>query len=1086
MSDFQKYYEGLNAEQREAVDAIEGPVMVIAGAGTGKTQILAVRIAKILQETQIDPFNILCLTFTEAGVTAMRQRLISIIGPAAYHIKICTFHGFCNEIIKENSEEFVVKRDFEQIDDLEKIMLLQEIIDELGVRSVIRPNGDPYFYQFDLESRIKDLKKENFSPARFSESLDQIENFLKQIQPHTESFTQIKGSPAEEEINKMSPDLLLKDFQAKSTIEQTYAKYLGQIWQDYQSALTGQKRVDSTKRTAFKKTLKDFLETLSKNLPKQRELAKAYQLYQDKLIERSRYDYEDMILMVSQRFETDAKRPDGGLLRKYQETYQYILVDEYQDTNSAQNRTVELLGSFFDSPNLFVVGDDDQSIYRFQGASVENIIDYYKRYKTELKLITLVKNYRSQQSILDAASTMIENNQVRIASYLNENSSVKIDKKLQSQSKHPVLPLELSIFETEAQESYQIVQEIKTMISQGVSPSEIAILFRHHSDALELTEVLLKEKVPFELKAGQDILQDLQVGKLLSLFRTIENPHSNDALAQTLFADFLKIPRSDLLSLTYYYSQNRLERQGFSLFHLLNQPEHLKQARLTDPAAFHRLHEQIINWRDSAENQTLNLFFETVIKQSGFLQHLMESDSRIETLNKLNTLFRQIKNATRKNHHLTITAFLEDLQLRSENRLRLLEEPLQISRDAVQLMTAHASKGLEFEHVFIIRATSRNWGKGRNMDKINLPKGLIKTIISDEKLEGEEDERRLFYVALTRAKKLCHLSYSKFRSEANKVKEDLPSMFVSEIPAELVSQEDYTNASPVQIEALESLLLQPSEPPFSDIEEGLLRKAAAAHVISPTSLNNYLTCPRKFMYQNLLRIPQAKNRSASLGTAIHAALDKFFREYNRKKIKPPVEFILLHFKASLDKELLKEKDYQELLQIGQNIISDFYQDKQESFSSDTITEYNFSSHGVNIEGIPITGKVDKIEPNSENNLVVTDFKTGNADSGLGKIRHGEDYWRQLVFYKLLCDHSPRFKAQFPNQKVAATQIEFLEKSRSKKIYITEAIDADQESLNEVIENVKFVHQQINALQFEKIEKSDPCERCPFYNICWKS
>ena len=170
LTNFNNHYNKLNTEQRQAVDTFEGPVMVIAGAGTGKTQILAMRIAKILIETQIDPFNILCLTFTDAGVSAMRKRLIEIIGPTAYHIKIYTFHSFCNEIIKENPEEFSFHRDFIQIDDLDKILLLQEIIDELGVRSPIRPHGDPYFYQFDLENRIKDLKKENLGVALIQKS----------------------------------------------------------------------------------------------------------------------------------------------------------------------------------------------------------------------------------------------------------------------------------------------------------------------------------------------------------------------------------------------------------------------------------------------------------------------------------------------------------------------------------------------------------------------------------------------------------------------------------------------------------------------------------------------------------------------------------------------------------------------------------------------------------------------------------------------------------------------------------------------------------------------------------------------------
>ncbi|MCC6643785.1 ATP-dependent helicase, partial [Candidatus Peregrinibacteria bacterium] len=731
-----------------------------------------------------------------------------------------------------------------------------------------------------------------------------------------------------------------------------------------------------------------------------------------------------------------------------------------------------------------------QSIFRFQGASVENIIDYYKRYQQHLQLITLTKNYRSQQSVLDAASQVIENNQTRIASYLNENSSPhtpKIDKHLQSQTKLPSAPLELSIFETEQQENFEIAKEIQTLISQGTAPSEIAVLFHKHADAQDLAEIMLKEKIPFDLRAGQDILQDLQISKLLALFRTIENPHHNEQLAQTLFVDFLQMPRADLLSLNYYYYQNRLEKQGYSLFHLLSQKDHLLKAHLTEPEKFQKFASNVVNWRDLAENQTLNLFFETVVKESGFLEYLMKSQSRIETLNRLNTLFTKIKKVTRKNHSITITAFLEELELRAENKLRLVEEPLQISREAVQLMTAHASKGLEFQHVFLLKCTDRNWGKRSNQDRIHLPKGLIKANLGDEKLEFLEDDRRLFYVTLTRAKQMAHLSYSKFRSEAEKMKEDLPSRFLEEIPAELLSREDYTQASPGQIEALEALLLQPAEAPFNEIEKALLTRLASEHVISPTSLNNYLVCPRKFLLQNLIRIPQAKRRSAALGTAIHAALDNYFREYRRKKIKPPVELLTLKFQYYLDKELLKPKDYQELLEIGKNLINDFFEAKQESFNPDTITEYNFSSHGVNIDGIAITGKIDKIEPSSDHHtLTITDFKTGNADTGTQKVSHGGDYWRQVIFYKILCDNSPRFAREFPNTQTSIGQIEFLEKSRSKKVYLNPTVPLDKSSIDEVIENIRFVHTQINALEFEKIPQGEECQKCPFFNICWKN
>ena len=1084
LATFQKYYNALNPEQQAAVDAIEGPVMTIAGAGTGKTQILAVRIAKILLETQIDPYNILCLTFTDSGVAAMRKRLIEIIGPTAYHIKVCTFHSFCNEVIKDNPEEFLFKRDFTQIDDLEKIQLLQHIIDELGVRSPIRPHGDPYFYQFDLESRIKDLKKENLSPETFTIKIHEIGEFLNKLAPLFSNFLEIKGAPPEEEINKFSPELIFPQIKidTPTKIQLSYLNYYQHLWTNYQNALTGQKRQDSTKRTAFKNALKDFIQGSQKDLPKQQELAKAYSLYQAKLSERARYDYEDMILLVSQRFALDNLQTHGGLLRKYQETYQYILVDEYQDTNSAQNQTVDLLGNYFTSPNIFVVGDDDQSIYRFQGASIENIIDFHKRYAEEVKLVTLISNYRSQQTVLDAASAVVSHNQNRIANYLPA-----IDKNLQSARDLTVSPLELSIYETENSENFGIATTIQKLIAEGTSPQEIAVLFRSHHNAEDLIELMFKLQIPFELKAGSDILKNLDINKLIQLFRTIESPNDNEKLVQTLFLDFLQINKQDILKLSHYFFVNRLEKAGYNIYQILSLPEHLKQARIEVPLRLQKFASLLAEWKDNSLNLTLSEFFDKVIKKSLYLEYLMKKSNRLEQLNRLNTLFKEIKNLTKKNHAVTITEFLDQLRLRAENRLKLNEEPLQTNKNAVQLMTAHASKGLEFEHVFLLKCTNKNWGKTTNKDKIKLPKGLIKSEIIDEKLQAEEDERRLFYVALTRAKLMVHLSYARFRSEQNKQKEDISTIFLSEIPPEHLTSIDTTDIENRSLEQLETIFFTPPEPDFNEQEKAFIQKLAQDHIISPTSLNNYLACPRKFMYQNLVRIPQAKNKSSAMGSAIHASLDFYFKQYKKSRIKPDKSLLTLRYKYYLEKELLTEKDYKERLQIGQNILNDYYDQYADSFNPDTRTEYNFSQHGVNIDGIPLTGKIDKITADTTNphNLTVTDFKTGNCDSALQKTRHGQDYWRQVIFYKILCDHSPIFKRDFQNASMQSGVLEFLEPSKATKKYLITPIELTTDSVNEVIENIRFAHKQINALNFEKIDQCEDCERCPFFNLCWK-
>jgi DNA helicase-2/ATP-dependent DNA helicase PcrA len=1053
--------------------------MTIAGAGTGKTQILAVRIAKILRETQIDPFNILCLTFTDAGVTAMRTRLIEIIGPAAYHIKVCTFHGFCNEIIKENPDVFIFKQEAEQLDDLERVELFQEIIDELGVMSPIRPAGAPYTYLKDLIDQIQHLKKENIDPLTLTVRLDEMEVLLRKLQEQLDEILKAKRTFPLELMATAAPEKLSSLLASPTPFQQNYLDYLSKKYQEYQNSLTGQKRQDNSAGTKLRNILIDLIEKGLDSLPKQRELARAYGLYQQKLTEKGCYDYDDMIMMVVRALTGNA-----GLLRKYQEVYQYILVDEYQDTNSAQNQTVDLLGNYFQSPNIFVVGDDDQSIYRFQGASVENIIDFYTRYQQEIKLVTLIRNYRSQQTILDAAGTLIKSNSTRIAS-----AFPNISKDLQSQTSHQAKPVKLLVYATEQSEIFGTAMQIQKLIADGVNPSDIAVLYHKHREAEELTELFLKLKIPFELKAGQNILQDLQISKLITLFRLIDNPNDDEAFSQTLFLDFLGFDKMDVLKFANFFHHKGLGRQHYSWFTAIGDQRIMDEARLANPKAWTMFRQHLVEWKEQSVNLTLPEFFTNVLDQSKYLRYQLLSGQKIETLNRLKSLYKEIKKQTRRNHALTITRFLEQLKARREHDLKLVEEPLTTARRAVQLMTAHGAKGLEFEQVFMINCTNQSWDKEGKWDKIRLPLGLVKNIITDSKKELEEDNRRLFYVAMTRAKKELHISYGRERYDNGKSKENLPTIYLNEIPRNLLEEIDtseYDNNLPGYLETIFQ------GKPVIELEEQEIahfRYLTEHLVLSPTALNSYLTCPRKFFYQNMIRLPQAKSPAQAMGTAIHKALELFLNQYRKTKINPGKEFLLLHFQKALQRELLSQKDYDEKLKYGRGVIGDYIETRGELLASNLFSEINFSSHGVTVEGIPVTGKIDKLGPDPDRpdtGLIVADFKTGNSDRGMDESREGKDYWRQMVFYKILADHSPQFKKTYGGREVTKSQLEFLEKSRKSGHYQVAEIEVTPAAVAEVTENIKTVHRQIRDLQFEKIDRSDSCDRCPFLSICWEN
>jgi len=337
---FKENYKKLNSAQKKAVDTIEGPVMVVAGPGTGKTQVLTLRVANILRKTDISPNNILVLTFTEAASASLRKRLASFVGAAAYAVEITTFHGFGNEIIKRYPEYFPRIIGARQINEVEQIALIEEAIGILNL-NILKPFGDAFLYVRSIVSAIGHLKREGVG----------VEDFELIVK---ESF---------------------EDFENISDLYHDKGVYKGRMKAKYSN--------------------------LRRQIEKNRELALVYRYYQDELLKQRFYDYDDMIMETLRSFK---ESPD--LLNLLQEEYQYILIDEHQDTNNAQNRLIELLANFHSSPNIFVVGDEKQAIFRFQGASLENFY-YFKNLYPDAELIILKKNYRSQQTILDAADSLL-------------------------------------------------------------------------------------------------------------------------------------------------------------------------------------------------------------------------------------------------------------------------------------------------------------------------------------------------------------------------------------------------------------------------------------------------------------------------------------------------------------------------------------------------------------------------------------------------------------------------------------------------------------------------------------------------------
>lgn len=1041
-SRFTSAYNTLNEQQKAAVDHIDGPLIVLAGAGTGKTQIIALRIANLLRKTQVDPKNILCLTFTETGASTMRKRLIDIIGPAAYHVTIGTFHSFCNDIIQQHPEYFLLAQDLTPLDDVEQIKIFKHVLNTVIPDSPLKPFAAPYFYIKSLASAIQTLKRENVDVQEYKNLVVQSSKALETKREDFETFIAIHGRSLKEEH-------ILRFTAALDTSESAA------LYRDVSSLLA---QYESPAK--FKQAIKRYYESAKSQLPKQVALTEIYEAYQEQLQVRGRYDYEDMLLFVVDAFEQHEE-----LLATYQEQYQYILVDEYQDTNGAQNRVVELLGSYFDDPNIFVVGDDRQSIYRFQGASLENILYFTERYGERTKFISLQTNYRSHQIILDAASGLIANNQRSIAQLLPD-----LQVALQAATIMKEQPIIVGEFSTSQVEYYWVAQQIQQLIKQDTAPSDIAVLYRNNSDADGLMDVLEYFEIPFYVNAGIDILQDHQVNKLVTLLRYVAGMASDDSLYYILQYDFFALDPVDVMKANVYARSNKQP-----LFQVISDPALQTAAGMNTTEQFSAFTQQLLRWRSIAVNEPICRFFEQLLDESGFLKHIMDLPERVEHLNRVNTLYEQLKQLNRATNALQIKDFVEYLDLLAEHSLSIQEQELHTKREAVRLMTAHQAKGLEFSHVFIVRCIDKHWGNVPNRNKLALPQGIIKNDISYDVKERNEDERRLFYVAMTRAKQQLYITYPQQSGTGRAL---VPSLFVSELPNSTLQ---VLNSEPVEDEAflrLQTALLQAPAFNFGEREREYIKDLLENYILSASHLNAYLECPRNFFFSRILRVPEPKERNVSFGTAVHNTLRDVARKLASGQ-KVPKKAVEQLFEKYLAEQIMKTRDFNETLEFGNSIITAYVSEHSKRLANVRDPERNFTPDGVHLDGVPLGGSIDAIElvDDTARSIHVIDYKTGNPDNKGPKLSKNGEYHRQLMFYKLLCDGSPRF----PFTAVSG-EINFIQPSKKTHDYIQKRYEFTSEDMTEFQTLVTQVYNDIIALKFLDASAEQTCGECRYCKL----
>jgi DNA helicase II / ATP-dependent DNA helicase PcrA len=732
---FEKEYNSLNTAQKKAVDTIDGPVLVIAGPGTGKTQILGARIARILELDDVYPNNILCLTYTDAGAVKMRERLFNkFIGSEAYKVEIHTFHSFCNKVIQENSFYFDNKS-LRPASELEIIEILYELIDDLEPGNPIRKlTGDVYYSAIPLKNLFQTIKKEHFVPK---ELIKNAINYLNEL-PELPEF-QFKTNRGENKKGNPNPRLI-KD------------------------------ETDKIERLVAAIALFD--------------------LYNQKMSCKNLYDFDDMINWV-----IDAFQKHDTLLGRYQEQFQYILVDEYQDTNGSQNEILYLLASFYDNPNVFAVGDDDQSIYSFQGANTERIKEFAKKYNESLEKVVLSQNYRSSQHILDASKSLIEFNKSRLI-YDDELNNSYIQKEGKALSKELVasnpefasFPEKINIraYQNVLQEEAHIVNEIHNAYKNGEHLADTAIIYRNHKNAENIVKLFQKYGIPFNAKLNYNVLDEPIIIQLITILNYLneekEKPNNNESvLFELMHYPYFGIDVRDISLIARYFEDNRLEKRYGIWRDIIGSSEKMLKMGLVSTGKILALETNLNKWHQQLHSETIQVLFENILNFGGILHYVMNHPDKIHLLECINSFFDFMKDECVKKPEMKIGDFLEMLKKMKKHSIKIDKQKIFNSEKGVNLVTGHSSKGLEFEKVYLINCNSENWEKKRKQSSMFSLKPEITGLAGTENDENSEEERRLFYVAMTRAKKHLYISYPmmKFTDKDQESATLVRSVFVS-------------------------------------------------------------------------------------------------------------------------------------------------------------------------------------------------------------------------------------------------------------------------------------------------------------------
>lgn len=1077
MSSFEDSYRKLNSAQARAVDSLDGPLLVIAGPGTGKTELLSMRVANILRKTDANPSNILCLTFTEAAAKTMRERLSKLIGEASYKVAIHTFHSFGAHIIQNYPQYFLDQPLLHAVDELGTYELLSDIFSGLPASNPLHLKiNDRFLYLTSTQSTISWLKQAGLSPSDLRANLKLSKGFIDYANP--QFAPAFATTPDSKQLAKYQKLLRKLDDYASRNPSIGLAKLCtAQLAEAIDAVDSSTRHAPSItawrnrwlKQTAYKSWV---MADLRRNRLF-RALTTIYERYQAALAKNSWYTYDDMILST-----INALRVHDELRLALQEQYQYMLVDEYQDTNGAQNLLLELLAGNpvnEDRPNLMVVGDDDQAIYRFQGAYTSVMIDFIKRWR-DVKEIVLTVNYRSTKAIVQLAHLVITQGQERL-----ENLRPEINKNLVAVDKSsPKLAIVRTEAISEIDQYMFVAKKISELIKKGHSPNSIAVLAPKHQYLKALVPYLIDQGVPITYERRDHILQQAKVGELINLARLVEAcaqgnwNMANAMLPTVLAASYWQLEPQLIWELSV--EAYRQKRDWLSLMANSKHPILKNLARALPTLSKQALTQSLETMLDILlGNQSVELTstkrWTVPYKAYHFSPDKLEYDplSYFTLLGQLTTLRERLR-AWRPTQTLQLNHFLEFIDLVEQSQVPMLDtNPHALSSNAVELLTAYKAKGQEWRTVFLLACHNDVWGTTIRTSNslLTLPSDL--SWIKPAR-DSADDHLRLFFVALTRAKQTLYLlSFAKhLNGQASE-----PLAWLMPLKKHLPEQE-YLPAAPINELIHEQELHWGLTPKQQHKLSAALGSLLKDYQLNASALMAFLDItrggPKHFLFSQLLHFPEAASTSAVFGSCMHQTLHYVHTELTHHKRLPPPSKVRAYLRHELAHSNLAGNELAQLEVRGQMSLKLFYQQISKNLKPTDKSEFSFGHEACRLGDVRLSGRVDVLRQTTANELVVIDYKTGSPfhkwqPIGAYPSIRARLYQHQLYFYKLLVDTSTIFTGQQLNKGI----IQFVEADDQNKLPSLE-LQYDPETMERTKKLLIAVWRHILKLDFPDITK----------------